>query len=868
MDKTLPSRFQSSAEKYKGRAAFNYFDGGWKIMTYGEFYSLSENIASFLINKGLNKGDRAAIAADNRPEWCAAYMAIVMAGGIAVPIDMQLGSDEIKNLLVDSETKIIFFSAKTEDNVLRAVEGLDIKAINLDAESFSFAMSYEPSAMSHQPHDIASIIYTSGTTGKPKGVMLTHDNFCSDADAVMQARVVARDDNVLSVLPLHHTYPFMCTFLVPLFLGATVTFSPGLKAAELMSAIKDKDVTIAVAVPRLLEMIRSGIVSKIKEKGKIFLLLMNLCGAMRRITGINAGRFIFGAVHKNFPKLKIFASGGARLEPRIMLDMEALGFTVLEGYGLTETSPVITFNPAEKRKPGSAGRPLHGVEIKISDDGEISAKGPMVMKGYYKNQAATDDVIKYGWFFTGDTGYMDDEGYVFITGRKKEVIVLASGKNVYPEDAEKFYSSIPLIKEMCIAEKQGQLHAVIVPDLEYAKKELVGNISEALKWKINEVSMTTPEYMRIKGYTLYNEPLPRTPLGKLRRFMINEILKAKGEGPKAKEEAKEEDESLMQDETGRRAADCIRALMAGPAPITAADNLELDLGFDSLKRIELASALETAFSITLPEKFTSEIQTVEDVVSKLKEYAGKGAAGQGKRIEWKEILSKEPSAEDAAKAGFSFSRAELAAAYIFLFFMKTAFRLLFRLDVRGLENIPAGGAFVIAPNHASFLDGFAIASSVSFKTFNDLYFLGFQRYFTGPLKSRFARISHVIPIDPETYLHKALQMSAYVLKNKRALCVFPEGGRSFDGRLMEFKKGIGILAVELNIPVVPAYIKGAFEAMPRGAWLIKPVKIEVVFGKPMTAPDIDMKRKPEGMDEYRFFADELRERVRALLHLH
>ncbi|MCL5062553.1 MAG: AMP-binding protein, partial [Nitrospiraceae bacterium] len=389
MDNTIPSIFQSSAEKYRDRIAFNYFDpvrkltqieqapsklsngvdGLWKAMTYEEFFLLSNNIASFLLSNGLNKGDRIAIVSENRPEWCASYMAILMCGGIAVPIDMQLGSDEIRNLLIDSETEIVFYSSKTEANVLKAVEGTEIKGINFDRYQFTPPKSPPCQGGAVGGDDIASIIYTSGTTGKPKGVMLTHENFCSDAESVIQAKVVTHDDNVLSILPLHHTYPFMCTFIVPVFIGATVTFAPGLKAVELISTIKDKDITIVVSVPRLLEMIRNGIVSKIKEKkivSGIVLWMMKLCGMMRMKLGLNIGKIVFKSIHKNFGRLKFFASGGARLEPSIMKDLEAFGFTVLEGYGLTETSPVITFNPPEKRKPGSAGKPLPCVEIKIS----------------------------------------------------------------------------------------------------------------------------------------------------------------------------------------------------------------------------------------------------------------------------------------------------------------------------------------------------------------------------------------------------------------------------------------------------------------------------------------------------------------------
>ncbi|MDI6800509.1 MAG: AMP-binding protein [Thermodesulfovibrionales bacterium] len=864
MHNTIPSLFQLSVEKNRDRIAFNYFDGEWRAMSYGEFSAIINNVASLLIGKGLNKGDRAAIVSENRTEWCASYMAIVMCGGIAVPIDMQLGKEEIKNLLIDSEANVVFYSSRTETNVLQAIEGSSIMGINFDTHLFATSHFHPFTYSPVSSDDIASIIYTSGTTGKPKGVMLTHKNFCSDAMAVIQAEVVAHDDNVLSILPLHHTYPFMCTFIVPLLLGAAVTFSPGLKAVELMSAIKDKGVTVVVSVPRILEMIRDGIVLKMKGLKISWLLffMMRLCGLLRSGLDINFGIVIFKSVHRNFKTLRFFASGGARLEPQVMKDLEALGFTVLEGYGLTETSPVITFNPAQRRKPGSAGKPLIGAEIKISDDGEITVKGPMVMKGYYKNPSETDNAIRNGWFFTGDTGHVDHEGYLFITGRKKEVIVLSSGKNIYPEDVEKVYLVIPIIKELCVLgiEKNGiidSLHAVIVPDHEYAKKALIGNISEALKWEINEVSMRLPEYMRVRGYTLYSEPLPRTPLGKLRRFMIRELVSRRWDEIKSRAQ----DRGLIEDEVGRRVAECILLLMKEKVYIQSSDNLELDLGFDSLKRVELLSSLESAFSISLPGTFISEVQTVQDVVSGIKKHFGGKSVGGAGRVQWKEILEKEPLIEDLKKVGLSFSGLEIAIARILFLLQKALLKVFFRFKVYGRENIPEGVPFVITPNHVSYLDGFVVATSLPFRIFKNLYFLGFQKYFSGLITSWFARISHVIPIDAETYLHKALQMSAYVLKNKKAMCIFPEGGRSFDGKIMEFKKGIGVLALELDVQIVPAFISGTYEALPRGARFFRTSKIEVIFGKPLKPSDVDMAGKPEGIDEYQFFSDALKDKV-------
>src|SRR5208283_601505 len=246
MCETIPSAFISSAAKYRDKCLFRFFNGSWRTMSYHDFFSLTGNYLTLLTENGVHKGDRIAILAENRPEWCASYMAAVGCGGIAVPIDVQLGAGEIRNLLQDSGAKLVFCSNKTSGNLSGIIKETGMEAINIDAHGFLSARSSNPAVFhaSVSPSDIASIIYTSGTTGKPKGVMLSHRNFFSDAEALINMNIVSHVDNILAILPLHHTYPFMCTFLLPLFLGATITFGPGLKAPELLSAIKENSVTV------------------------------------------------------------------------------------------------------------------------------------------------------------------------------------------------------------------------------------------------------------------------------------------------------------------------------------------------------------------------------------------------------------------------------------------------------------------------------------------------------------------------------------------------------------------------------------------------------------------------------------------------
>jgi len=866
---SILTRFLNAVRDNRDRILFNFYAESWKTMTYGEFFSLCEEIASLLIGHGLEKGDRAAIFLENRPEWCAAYLATLMCGGTAVPIDMQLGHEEVRSFLADSGAKVLLYSSMTESTAMKAIEGSDTRGINVDVHTTDGPSLFSPEdakridSVTLSPDDVASVIYTSGTTGRPKGVMLTHRNYCSDADALINVGLVTSEDNLLSILPLHHTYPFMGTFLIPLFIGATTTFTPGLKAAELVTAIREQGVTIVVCVPRLLEMIRNRILSKIKEvkiASPILLGLLELSGKFRRALNINMGKILFRSVHKEFGSLKFFASGGARLEPSIMEDLEAVGFTILEGYGLSETSPVVTFNPLEHRKSGSVGTPLPGVQLSVSDDGEIMIKGPMVMKGYYKNAAVTAEAFRNGWFLSGDTGHIDSEGYLFVTGRKKEMIVLSSGKNIYPEEVEKAYLSIPLIKEICVTEfeKNGivdSVRAVIVPDLEYARKAAISNVTEELNWQINRASESLPAYMRIRGFSLHAGPLPRTALGKLRRFMVKDLLKVNGKtGRKA-------DKSLMADAVGRKVVECIKTLLTDDVEVQSSDNFELDLGFDSIKTIELVSSIDSAFSINLPVTFMTEVQTVGDLVSKLGKHVNQGNAGEPGHLAWKEFLEKEHPALDIKNVGFNHGLIERWVICVLFYMLKLFFKLFFDLKVKGTDNLPEHGPFIIAPNHASYLDGFVIASSVSLDIFRSLYFIGLQKFFRGRLLSFVARLANIIPIDLETYLHRALQMSAYALRKQKALCIFPEGGRSLDGTIMQFKKGIGILATELKVPVIPTLISGTFRALPRGARFIRPARIEVTFGRPVSSSQFDVKDKPEGIDNYQFFADNMWQQV-------
>jgi long-chain acyl-CoA synthetase len=872
---SIPEKFFHSAIQNRERTAFIYRAAqGWKTLSYGEFLTKVSGVAQMLKARNISSQDRIAICSENRPEWCAVYIAATSIGAICVPIDSELGRNEIFNIFNHSNSILVFTSEAIHEKVLDASKNAGIDVINFESHEFmstwqssSPAMVKEMSTVS--ANDLASIIYTSGTTGNPKGVMLTHYNFSTDADSLISTNLISSEDNILAVLPLHHAYPFMCAFILPILLGATITYPGGL--TELIETIKTKEVTAIVAVPKLLEMILNGIETKMNKTNPIKRLVIKALRAssssLRGYFELNIGHTVFSRIHKEFgQQFRFFVSGGAKLLPETMKRLEAYGFTVIEGYGLTETSPVVTFTPIDHRKPGSAGIAIRDVLLKIDashdEEGEILVKGPMVMEGYYQLEEVTQDALKDGWFHTGDIGFIDSEGYLFITGRKKEVIVLSSGKNVYPEDIERHYSVIPLIKEICVyGDEQKGSTAIIVPDTEEAKKQNIANIHDFLKREISVMSLTLPSYMRLHGFSLTMEPFPKTALGKIQRFLVKENI----EKAKTKKFYKHiTSRPAGMDEFSSQVIDIIKTVTGNTDDISPSDNLELDLGLDSLKKIELVVELERVLRFNLPETFIFDVQSVFELTEKLRYYSSLPVrdmikSDSGSRFN--KILEALPTYEELKSIGLSRRHLERSMVSFILFWIKLFFKIFFFATIKGRENL-IDAPFILCPNHSSYFDAFLISSLLPKRLFRDIFFQGSQRVFSSSIMSKFAAIAHVIPIDPDTFLTKALTLSSYLLRNKKSLCIFPEGGRTFDGTISEFKKGIAILAAHDNVPLIPVYIKGSYKALPRNKRFPRlAAKITITIGKPIYPHDTSQKFIKVNHQE---LADKVREGVMAM----
>lgn len=554
-----------SAKKFGSKIALQIKSGyTFRSITYDQLNDITTKMAEYLLHLGVKRGDAFAILGENRPEWAISYFSIARTGAYIIPIDSMLKEQEIRLILHYIKAKGIFVSPKYLDLINEIKESLpDLKYVISMGESehmheISFNNAIEEGNRlidrgSKKYKDIKSdlddtyvIIFTSGTTGQSKGVMLTNRNISYDIIYSAKLIEVKENDRFISVLPLHHTFEATAGFLLPLYNGCTITYARSLKPNEILEDIKDSQSTIMLGVPLLFEKIILGIKRAIKKSpitNTIVNGMLTLQKGSKFLLNIKLGSTMFKSLREKsgLSSIRLMISGGAALKPEVAEAFESFGFLLVQGYGLTETSPVVSVNPLHKYKHRSIGIPIEGVEVEIDQpnengEGELKIRGPIVMKGYYNNQSATDEVIKDGWFYTGDIGYKDKEGYLYISGRKKSIIVTQAGKNVYPEEIEEKLLESELIEEVIVipvkSKKNGreEVGAVVYPNPELIESIMKEKLSEEESYKklkdiigkeIFKICENLADYKRVKKFGIVYEEFPKTTTKKIKRYLYN-----------------------------------------------------------------------------------------------------------------------------------------------------------------------------------------------------------------------------------------------------------------------------------------------------------------------------------------------------------
>jgi long-chain acyl-CoA synthetase len=851
--------------------------------TYGELHGMAESVGNWITENKFDRGSRLAILADNHPRWVAAYLGTIASACAAVPLDTALHTDQLIKLLKDSGTSAIFCDARHLAVAQPAATELKIGIVLMDPDRMTVHSAEEhwlaelPAIFEAGPgnfkpadansDDLASLIYTSGTTADPKGVMLTHANFLGEVEAVFNWIDLDPTDALLGVLPLFHVLAQMANLLLPLVKGSRVVYLETLNTSELLRALTERNITAFAVVPQFYYLIHERIYQEIEKRGaltkKIFSAMVALNRILRKLR-INAGPILFKKIHNTLgPKMRYLAAGGSRFDPGIMQDFHDLGIDILQALGLTETTAAIFVNSPHDNVIGSCGKAMKGVEGKIVDPkpgedggpavGELAVRGPMVMKGYWNRPDATDAVLREGWFMTGDLGYFDAEGHLFLTGRKKEVIVLSNGKNVYPEEIEAHYLKSPVIKEMAVMGLEGKpgeggdrLHAVIVPNFDVLRQRKIVNAKEAIRFDIESLSPQIASTKRIGSYEIWQDDLPRTSTRKIKRFEVMKAVKANqarkltddSDLPAEKPLTDEESAWLDQPDVQRGLKIVRETARSAPPTMRPTLNLDLDLGLDSMQRVELLSRLEEELGGNVEEAQLTELYTVRDLLDAVLQSAASGAGGAGKRVTfagWKAILAEEPDDPDV-----------LALAHpnrvtdAFWYFLSRLIQVIaldrFDLKVSGIERLPKEGPYIISSNHQSYIDPLILASILPVEVFGRLFAVGTSEIFGKGFMRRLARSIKVVVLDPDANLVPAMRAGAFGLRNGLALILYPEGERSIDGAPKTFKKGAAILSIHMQVPIVPVAIEGFHDAWPRNESFqgFKPLKM--VFGDPIQPP--------------------------------
>jgi long-chain acyl-CoA synthetase len=824
---SLVQLLEEGAERFASRPALTHFLGDDRVdVSYRELLARARAVAKRLDDQGVGRGDRVYLSGRNGPDWVISFFGVVLSGAACVPLDPALTADQVR--VIHGKAKGARWITDDSAEGVREVLG-DGWELHLAAASGP------PGGVSEHDVDreeLASILFTSGTTGEPKGVMLSHRNFTSLVASLGDVFDMHGDDRLLSVLPLHHTFEFSCGLLLPLVAGAHIHYLDELTGERLLYALREGRVTAMVGVPALWQLLERRLRKRIEDQPAplraIFDAGLGLNRALAERTGRDVGKLLFKRVHDELGgHLRTVISGGAALPGEVHELFHGLGLPIAEGYGLTEAAPVLTVaEPAAGVAHGSVGRPVPGVELRIDAPdargvGEVLARGPNVMQGYFENEAATAAALDDGWLRTGDLGRIDEDGALTLVGRAKDVVVTAAGENIYLDDVEARLGEIAGVSELTL---------IGVPDARGGERlalvyTLADGDDDGEAALADEVAKLPPVFRPQVTRAFDEDELPRTATRKVKRKEVARWLT----------DALERDAARSADDADEAPLAVVRAGIALAAGVevralSASTDLYADLGFDSLMWVELQGALQPAVGAIDAEEL-ARCRTVAEVEA----YARRASSADPRQREPSSAAGDE-STGGVTLPDFAWRPARRALATA----QRELYRALYATEVEGRANIPQNRSCIVIANHTSHLDTGLVKYALG-PYGRKLTPLAARDYFFAghPLKvAFFENLTNLEPIDRETGSGRAFEQAVDVVERGHVVLIFPEGTRRPDGTLGEFKPLVAKLSLKTGVDVLPMYLSGAYDAFPKGASVPRPGKLQVRIGPPLQASEL------------------------------
>ncbi len=892
-DQTMIDLVAQQAASIPDKIALEMKRGGeWVRYSYSQLYEVSRQVAFTLWERGYRKGDRAILFAENQPEWGIAYLAAVQIGVIVVPIDPQTAEEEIFALAEYTEAKAILTSeacfTRLHSTPIKSSAGsasLDFLNINrfcqpCECEQTETSVPTDSSLpavpdnfpdVDIHPDTVASIIFTMGTTVDARGAMISHRGFVANVVAVSKALPPEDTDRFLSVLPLYHALGFSCNFLMSIYAGTTITYTNSLRPTSILAIMRETKTTVLIGVPRLFQLLYDTIKRYVVQSPE----------AMEAPLDPETVKEIQAALGGH---IRVLVSGGAALPDEVYDRFMEFGLTIYQGYGMTEASPVLSVNPHHKSKRGTVGPEVQGVELQIINPdengvGEIVASSPSLMQGYYRNQAVTEQVIRDGLLYTGDLGYFDEEGYLYLAGRSKNVIVSGAGKNIYPVELEALYQHSPLISEICVVGMSTDnlfeaAHAIIVPVHDDNRDRT--EVEKAIHQHIQERAQDLPTYQHLQTVHFWDTELPKTSDAAVNRRRVKEVLQ---EQLSRQAQVTPQPDPVKDTLATDGNEDTLKSTVATDTPagvegviiselsrlarlpadqIQLNSNLGTELGLDSMARVELLLLLESRLQRSIPDELIAKIQTVGDVTETVKTLQSDSAPPPIDEETSAYIVRPESSLISATLAG------------LFRFGVWAIYKCYFSIKCNGLENLPREQPYIIAANHSSHLDTLAVMTVLGDESKRLRVLAAKDYWFSTRFKSWFSgELLKFVPFDRHANFLQGLRISQEVLKQNECLLIYPEGTRSVTGELQPFKPGLGLLAYESGSPIIPTYINGTYHALPKGRNLPRKSRIRVTFGKPImpsSGHEIGKTDAASGLEQetYRKLADAVRAEIESL----